>query len=188
MYTNVVRRKDGSFVIDVNGLPYHVPNSGEWAKEWAKIDAYAKANPDNITEEKEYVPTLDESKAAKLSELNAAWLAAEADGKLDSSAVGVKIDATRRSNDDITGLIKRMEYSGDATTSFCAADNSMLDVSLTDLKTMQLEVVGLGQAIYARKWQLRAAIEAAQTKDELDAIKIDFSDVVPLPLPPGGWK
>lgn len=46
-----------------------------FAPQWADVDAYAKAHPDMVTEEQAYVPpvpTLEEVKTAKLSEINAA--------------------------------------------------------------------------------------------------------------------
>lgn len=66
---------DDSYVITKNNLPYHVPNEGEYAEEWAEVRAYAEAHPECVTEEQPYippVPTLEEAKAAKLSEINAA--------------------------------------------------------------------------------------------------------------------
>ena len=47
----------------------------QFAELWADVDAYAEAHPEMVTEEQPYVPpvpTLDEVKAAKLSEINAA--------------------------------------------------------------------------------------------------------------------
>lgn len=66
---------DDSYVITKNGLPYHVPNEGEYAEEWAEVRAYAEAHPEMVTAEEPYVPpvpTLAEAKAAKLKEINAA--------------------------------------------------------------------------------------------------------------------
>lgn len=66
---------DDSYVITKNGLPYHVPNEGEYAEEWAEVRAYAEAHPEMVTEEEPYVPpvpTLEEAKAIKLVEINAA--------------------------------------------------------------------------------------------------------------------
>ncbi|MDR1397391.1 MAG: hypothetical protein LBJ14_06635 [Desulfarculales bacterium] len=52
MFQNIIRRvTDNSYVITKNGLPYHVPNEGEFADEWARVHAYALAHPDEVTEE-----------------------------------------------------------------------------------------------------------------------------------------
>ena len=56
----IKRTADNSYVIDKNGLPYHVPNEGEFADEWAEINAYAEAHPDEVILEEPYVPTEEE--------------------------------------------------------------------------------------------------------------------------------
>lgn len=56
----IKRTADNSYVIDKNGLPYHVPNEGEFASEWAEINAYAEAHPEEVILEEPYVPTEEE--------------------------------------------------------------------------------------------------------------------------------
>ena len=121
-------------------------------------------------------PTLEESRAAALARLNSAFAAAEAAGKVMSSA-GFVIDATERSNRDIEGLITSMEATSTPETTFCAADNSFHTVTLEQLRTMRLEVIAHGQALYARKWELRTAIETAQSVDAVQAVDINFDGV-----------
>lgn len=75
-YGQIIHRTaDDSYVITKNGMPYHVyPYAAEFAEEWDAVFAYAEAHPECVTEEQPYVPpvpTLDEAKAAKLSEINA---------------------------------------------------------------------------------------------------------------------
>lgn len=77
MYGQIIHRVfDDSYVITKNGMPYHVyPYAAEFAEEWDAVFAYADAHPECVTEEEPYeppVPTLEEVKAAKLSEINAA--------------------------------------------------------------------------------------------------------------------
>lgn len=119
--------------------------------------------------------TLETCKAAKLEILNAAWLDAEANGTV--VADDIEIDATSRSNRDIEGLIISMEAQEIESTVFCAADNSFHEVTLAQLRDFRLAVIGLGQRLYARKWELRTAIEAAETLEELEAITISFEGV-----------
>ena len=76
-YGQIIHRTaDDSYVITKNGMPYHVyPYAAEFAEEWDAVCAYAEAHPECVTEEQPYVPpvpTLEEVKAAKLSEINAA--------------------------------------------------------------------------------------------------------------------
>ena len=76
---NITKRTiDGSYVIEKNGYPYHVPNEGEFADEWAEINAYAEAHPDEVMLEEPpepYVPTEEEiaeaEKHAAVSQANA---------------------------------------------------------------------------------------------------------------------
>lgn len=76
----VTRRADGSYIIDRNGMPYHVPNEGdEWQELWAEVDAYAQANPEKVTlepEPKEILPTKPEAVAQKTAEIMTAYEAA----------------------------------------------------------------------------------------------------------------
>jgi hypothetical protein len=76
-YENIIHRvTDDSYVITKNGMPYHVcSNVKEFEEEWKDVAAYAKEHPECVTEEQPYVPpkqTLEEAKAAKLSEINRA--------------------------------------------------------------------------------------------------------------------
>lgn len=120
--------------------------------------------------------SLNEVKASSLEKLNACFVSAEAAGKIMSSA-GFVIDATERSNRDIEGLITSMEATGAPEAAFCAADNSFHTVTLEQLRAMRLEVIAYGQALYARKWELRTAIEAAETVDAVQAVDIIFDGV-----------
>ena len=76
-YGRIIHRtSDDSYVITKNGFPYHVyPYASEFAQEWDEVFAYAEVHPEDVTEEEPYVPpvpTLEEAKASKLEEINAA--------------------------------------------------------------------------------------------------------------------
>lgn len=76
-YENIIHRvADDSYVITKNGMPYHVcSNVKEYEEEWKAVSAYAKMHPECVTTEQPYippVPTLEEAKAAKLTEINTA--------------------------------------------------------------------------------------------------------------------
>jgi hypothetical protein len=51
-------RKDGSFTIDSIHGPnsYHVPNQGEWAAQWAELEAQRLTNPELYQDEPPYIP------------------------------------------------------------------------------------------------------------------------------------
>lgn len=120
-------------------------------------------------------PMLEDIRARRLSGLHEAWLEAEASGTVEME--GVAYDCTSRANRDIAGLIVSMEASGTAKVLFCAADNSFHELSLADLKSLQLLVIGHAQALYSRKWELRAALESAQTLEAVQAVQISFEDL-----------
>lgn len=120
--------------------------------------------------------SLEEARSLCLARLNDAFSLAEASGKIMSSA-GFVIDATERSNRDIDGLIVSLEATGTPEITFCAADNSFHTVTLDQLRTMRLEVIAYGQALYTRKWTLRTAIESAQSIEALQAVAINFDGV-----------
>jgi hypothetical protein len=50
-FGNVTLRPDGSFVIERNGLPYHVPDNEEFHDLFLKVAAYAAAHPEMVTPE-----------------------------------------------------------------------------------------------------------------------------------------
>lgn len=118
----------------------------------------------------------------KLLKLNTAFSAAEASGHVMSS-IGFEIDATERANRDVDGLITRLEATGMEQTTFCDYTNTFQTVTVANLKTMRLEIIAYGQALYARKWEIREAINAVSLEDEdaarsaLEGIIIDFSNV-----------
>ena len=173
--TEVTQRSaDGSYVITKSGMPYHVPNSEGYKDLFKAVDEYAKAHPEVVKVEHPYVPTLEDVRNSKLSELSEKFSAAEKDAHLTSS-LGIVINAGEKANRDIEGLIKLMEAMPDMeTVDFCCYDDTETPVTLADLKTMQIEVILSGNALYQQKWAFRRAINAATSKEELEAIVIKF--------------
>ena len=62
-YGQIIHRTaDDSYVITKNDMPYHVyPYAGEFAEEWDAVFAYAETHPEMVTEERPFVPTLEET-------------------------------------------------------------------------------------------------------------------------------
>ena len=83
-FGNIKHRSDiGAYIME-NGFMIPSPNDetvpsdvhAQFDAMWYDLDAYAKANPDKVTEELPEVPpepTLDELKVAKLMEINATY-------------------------------------------------------------------------------------------------------------------
>lgn len=96
------------------------------------------------------------------------------------SSVGFEVDANERANRDVGGLVTMLEATGEKETLFCDYGNSMRRVTLEQLKRLQLELIAYGRMLYARKWELREAVNAARTPEDVAAIEINFDD---LPAP-----
>lgn len=169
------KRDRGGVPLEGTGTPFWMPGD-----TWQTPARYMKELgplPDGAMFEQPEKP-LEEVRKEKLSELSSKFSAAEADAHLTSS-LGIVINAGEKANRDIDGLVKLMEAMPDMeTVDFCCYDNSFKSVTLADLKTMQVEVILSGNALYAQKWAFREAINAAQSKEELEviAIKFTFSD------------
>ena len=77
-YGQIIHRTaDDSYVITKNDMPYHVyPYAGEFAEEWDAVFAYAETHPEMVTEERPFVPTLEDIKQNKKSLIDAETSAA----------------------------------------------------------------------------------------------------------------
>ena len=117
---------------------------------------------------------LEEAKTEKLNELATAFEKASKTAHCLSSA-GFEIDADEVANRNIEGLSLVLEP-GESTL-FRAYDNGFHEVTKEQLETMRKEIVVNSQRLYRLKWQLEAAIDAAQTVGELKAIDITFETV-----------
>lgn len=117
-------------------------------------------------------PTLDELKERKLDGL-ARWFDLASETAHVMSSLGFEIDADAVANRNIEGLITAVEGGLLAEpVLFMDYHNEAHPVVLSELKTMLLDVIANGQALYQQKWALRSAIEAATTPDELDMVVI----------------
>lgn len=71
MYKNIQRKSDGSFVVEKNGQPYHIPNNEEFKEEYVLMDSLYIVHPEKVSEYKEVVieqPVIDE-RLARLNNL-----------------------------------------------------------------------------------------------------------------------
>lgn len=153
-------------------------NAVDITDNWPK-NAPERVDPDTEdAEEKEEeirAATLAEARSQSSLVLTRNWQEAEAVGVLESS-VGFSINANERANRDITGLIAKLESTGQATTVYCDANDAFHEVSLDQLRTMQLELIEFGQKVYAAKWRKRTQIENAASLEELAQVDLMFGD------------
>ncbi len=50
VYKNIQKKADGSFVLEKNGYPYHLPNTDEFKEEYEFVEKYAAAYPEEVAE------------------------------------------------------------------------------------------------------------------------------------------
>ncbi len=50
MYKNIQRKSDGSFVLEKNGYPYHLPKTDEFKEEYEFVEKYAAAYPEEVSD------------------------------------------------------------------------------------------------------------------------------------------
>lgn len=138
---------------------------------------YRVKRDENLAWTVEAIPekTFDELQSEKLKQVS------EEAGKYDqykcdtmyvtSSVDAVKINADARSQNNIRALI---EHYTELVT-FKTYDNNYVALNKEQLETMLAECIKNGEALYQQKWQLQQAVASATTKEELEAIKIEFS-------------
>ena len=122
-------------------------------------------------------PTLEEVKTQKLSELEQKFLAWYETEATVTSSLGFVADSDSRAMMDTSGLVTTLEAQPEearGTVAFMDHDNVAHQLTLEQMKTVNLEIIQNGQSAYAQKWALRTAIEAAETTESVNAIEIEF--------------
>ncbi len=122
-------------------------------------------------------PTLEEVKTQKLAELEQKFLAwYETDATVKSS-LGFVADSDARAMMDTSGLVTTLEAQSAetrGTVAFMDHNNVAHQLTLEQMKTVNLEIIQNGQSAYAQKWTMRTAIEQAQDVEAVNAISIEF--------------
>lgn len=60
----IILRQDASYVVEYNGLPYHVPNEGTFTELYADVAAYAQEHPEQVEQEAAPAPPTEEEQLA----------------------------------------------------------------------------------------------------------------------------
>ena len=151
---DILTRKDGSYVITVNALPYHVPNEGYYADLWTRVDAFAKANSAQVKEDTSSAPEPSEEQRLELYKNN-------------------KLQAFKKAMNDIDiALVRPMSQLilGTNVAATMAEDNAVSDMTIfTTLREAQ-----------ERNRMLREQVLAAQTVEAVQAIEPVTADGVAL--------
>ena len=159
----ITRRADGSYVIAYAGYPdYHIPNNDEFASLWAEVDAYAKAHPEQVTDEPEPpVPTEEEllarAKAIKTAEL-------------DRAMADIDAELIRSTTDIVAAML---------TPTTLAAETDAALLSADELEKSKVIFVTLRQ-VQAQNRALREQVQTAQSVEEVQAVEPVTVDRVAL--------
>lgn len=121
-------------------------------------------------------PSLEEIKENKLQQLEDAFMKWYEEDAVVVSSLGFTADSDARAMLDASGLVTTLSASTeeDKTISFMDHDNQVHDLTLEQIKTIQLEIIQNGQYAYEQKWNLRNLVQNGKTKEELNNIKIEF--------------
>ena len=90
------------------------------------------------------------------------------------SSLGFKADSNERAYADVSGLLISNEEVPNAVITFRDADNQFHQLSYSQLKTLQREIIENGNFAYAQKWEFDSQVSSAKSKEELDAIDVTF--------------
>lgn len=148
---------------NLDGFPWLNQTPPPWPEKPEK-----DATPDNIED-------LRNLRLHELNEIFNEWIDSPHSSILSSTGFAVNANSVSKKN--IDGLIFAMEATGADSVTFMCFDNTPAQLTLQQLRKIQLELIQYGSALYTRKWYYRSKIENAQTKEELNSIKFDFSDV-----------
>lgn len=121
--------------------------------------------------------TVEEARSEKMRALDSAFTSWYEDGATLKSSLGFEADSDSRAMQDVNSLVTALEAQAtfsDSGVVFMDAKNEGHQLTLDQLKILQLEIIASGNAAYQEKWKLRDAIEKAKTKEELEKIEIAF--------------
>ena len=146
---------------------------GEEPKEgrkefWAELGV-------TYTEEPDPEPDVESLRTEKLGELERAFMSWYEYGAVCTSSLGFEVDADSRAMMDVNGLVTASE-NGEPRSSVVFMDHNNVphDLTAEQLKVVQMEIIMNGQDAYRQKWELRTAIQAAETADAITAVEINF--------------
>ena len=128
-----------------------------------------------VTPDPDPAVVLKQTKTRKLNELES-WFNKMRSSKdthiVSSLGFGANSNETAIINvDGLLGLVEDPTYAPEGTLTFMDFDNSPQQLNKQQLTTLKNEIAAAGTASYNVKWQYRTQIEAAETKEQIEAIK-----------------
>lgn len=179
---HAIQWHEGSGTLELDGFTGEPLTAADYDRTVAPYVQFwntekAKREAEKAKEEAEY-NRIENVKARKLAELNRAMEEAKVSSSVSIlSSTGYTVNANTTAKQNVDGLITAMTATGREVVGFMTYDNQLINMTLEQLKTIQLELISYGNNLYARKWALRSQIEACKTKEEVDAIVISYADV-----------
>ncbi len=165
----IISRYDGSYVVEKNGMPYHVTPG---MPDFEAIDTYAKAHPEDVQPEATPPPpTLEEVKAAKRAEINAERDRREQAGFPYMGTVfdSDPISAQRLTVAANTALMAKMANSPFSIT-WTTQGNTQIILDADEMMGTLPALAANANALQEQATALKARVDAAATVDEVNAI------------------
>lgn len=129
---------------------------------------------DNSFEFTDAPDAFNDMKQSKLDELGASFDARVAGSFTTSQGYLMQFDTSDSLK--MQGAIQLLEATGQSEGYLTQADDTTVyHVSLATMKVVLIEMMTAFAACHARKQELRAQINAAQTKEDLDAVVISWT-------------
>lgn len=176
-YGKIVHRTiDDSYVIIKNGMPYHVPNFGEFKEEWDKVKTYALENPKLVTEEQPLIPshdTIQDIKYLKLNEINTS-----ADAAI-SELIKMYPDREIATFDKQEAEARAYLADTSAPTPFLLIIAKTRGIELSDLVNRVIakadKFADLSARIIGQRQALEDRVNACRTIAEIEAIQVNIA-------------
>lgn len=116
-------------------------------------------------------PTLAALKEAKVSDINF-WRQVALDGGFTFMGHMIDSDPTTRANIIGEALAAQMGEAWPQGYVWRAQDNALIPMTGTDVQNMARALRVFTLTLYQRSWALKAAVDAAQTVDELNLVPV----------------
>lgn len=114
---------------------------------------------------------VEDIRKKKINQLKADFNNAK-ENAITETNFGFSVNANNTARTDINGLIDIT--ADDATIEFCAADNTMHEITKSQLIDIRTAVIEYNNNLYSIKWAARKSINEASTLEELEAITWKF--------------
>lgn len=128
-----------------------------------------------VTPDPDPAVVLKQTKTRKLNELES-WFNKARSSKDTHIVSSLGFEANSNETaiinvDGLLGLVEDPTYAPEGTLTFMDFDNNPQQLNKQQLTTLKNEIAAAGTASYNVKWQYRTQIEAAETKEEIEAIR-----------------